>query len=184
MCQADLPLEMVPALLELGRALGEHMRTHRDARLEEHEQGVLDALRQVGPRLLECVVSSATVGGRSARAPVAARSAGALTTARLHQAPWRPRCSNANGHTSQQCPTDAVPIVTPTRSTHRQRRSRVIGQAPGAATHEARGHALVRSRCPRHPRPALPPAQQPRTRSARPISYKLRVDPVSASVGF
>jgi hypothetical protein len=60
MCQADLPLEMLPALLALGHKLGEHARAHRDASLAVHEQGVLEAWRAVAPWLLEAVLRQAT----------------------------------------------------------------------------------------------------------------------------
>jgi hypothetical protein len=73
MCQADLPLEIIPALLELGRALGEHVRRHRDASLEVHEQGLLDAWRRTAPQLLERLVSSATTGMEAQARPVPAR---------------------------------------------------------------------------------------------------------------
>jgi hypothetical protein len=62
MCEADLPVEMIPVLLALGRALNAHARAHRDARLEVHEQGVLDAWRAVAPQLLAAVVQHATTG--------------------------------------------------------------------------------------------------------------------------
>src|SRR5215207_3915778 len=73
MCQADLPLDMVPARLMLGRALQEHARANRDATLDVHEQGVLDALHSVGPRLLEALLSQATQGLDGRARPVAAR---------------------------------------------------------------------------------------------------------------
>jgi hypothetical protein len=76
MCQADLPLEIVPVLLELGRAVAEHARTHRDASLDEHEQGVLDALHRVAPRLLESVLASATSGLNATARAVQARCPG------------------------------------------------------------------------------------------------------------
>jgi hypothetical protein len=60
-------------LLALGRALGEHVREHRDASLEVHEQGVLDALRLVAPRLLETMVIRATSGMDASTRPVQAR---------------------------------------------------------------------------------------------------------------
>jgi hypothetical protein len=72
MCQADLPLEMLPALLELGRALQVHARAHPDAPLDVQEQGVLDAWRRLAPRFLEAVLRRATSGldpqARAARA--------------------------------------------------------------------------------------------------------------------
>jgi hypothetical protein len=64
---------MIPALLDLGRALGEHVRKHRDASLEVHEQGLLDAVRQVAPPLLEALVSRATSGLAADGRPVRAR---------------------------------------------------------------------------------------------------------------
>jgi hypothetical protein len=66
---------MVAVLLELGRALGEHARAHRDARLEVHEHGVLEAWRRVAPRLLAAVVSRATNGLAVGARPVQARCA-------------------------------------------------------------------------------------------------------------
>jgi hypothetical protein len=62
MCQADLPLEMVPVLLELGRDLADYGRSQREASLDEHQQGVLDALHRAAPRLLQSVLTSATNG--------------------------------------------------------------------------------------------------------------------------
>jgi len=76
MGEADLPLEMVPALLELGRALGAHARAHRDASVEAHEQGVLEAWRRVAPRRLAAVVSRATSGLAAGARPVQARCPG------------------------------------------------------------------------------------------------------------
>jgi hypothetical protein len=64
---------MIPVLLKLGRALGEHARRHRDASLEVHEQGLLDAWRQTAPQLLERLVSSATTGLTATARPVQAR---------------------------------------------------------------------------------------------------------------
>ena len=44
MCQADLPLEMISALLAFGRAVTEHVSAQRDGSLDDHERGVLEAL--------------------------------------------------------------------------------------------------------------------------------------------
>ena len=72
MCATDLPAEILPVLVSLGQALGEHLRTHREARLEVHEQGVLDAVRAVRPRLLEAVLAQATTGLDARARPVRA----------------------------------------------------------------------------------------------------------------
>ncbi len=73
MCSADLPLEMLPALLELGHALQGHARAHPDAPLEVQEQGVLDAWRRLAPRFLEAVLRHATTGLDPQARPVQAR---------------------------------------------------------------------------------------------------------------
>jgi len=64
---------MIPMLLALGRALGEHVREHRDASLKVHEQGLLEALRLVAPRLLETMVTGVRSGLDARTRPVKAR---------------------------------------------------------------------------------------------------------------
>src|SRR5712692_9220479 len=69
----DLPDEIVQPLLQLGRALIRHARTHRDTSLAEHEDGVLAAWRRVSPVLLEAVLQVATTGLENNARPIKAR---------------------------------------------------------------------------------------------------------------
>ncbi len=69
----DLPAEIVQPLMQLGRALVEHTRAHRDVSLAEHEDGVLTAWRAVAPLLLEAVLEVATTGLGAHARPLAAR---------------------------------------------------------------------------------------------------------------
>jgi hypothetical protein len=72
----DLPDEIVQPLVELGRAMLRHARSHRDHSLAEHEQGVLSAWRALAPALLEAVLQLATTGLESNAQPRAARCPG------------------------------------------------------------------------------------------------------------
>ncbi len=54
---------------------------------------------------------------------------------------------------------------------------RVQRQPPRAAAHEALRYAVVGPGCPRHPRPAVPPAQRPPTSSLTTFTNKLRLGP-------
>ena len=49
---SDLPPQIVPAVEALARRLAAHVRQHREATLDVHEQGVLKALRAEGAALL------------------------------------------------------------------------------------------------------------------------------------
>lgn len=69
----DLPDEIVQPLLELGRAVLQHARAHRDHSLAEHEDGVLGAWRRAAPALLEAVVRLTTTGLEPTARPIAAR---------------------------------------------------------------------------------------------------------------
>jgi len=69
----DLPAEIVQPLEQLGRALLQHVRAHRDRSLAEHEDGVLGALRTAAPVLLEAVLQLATTEFEPNARPVAAR---------------------------------------------------------------------------------------------------------------
>ena len=69
----DLPEEIVQPLAQLGSALLEHVRTHRDRGLAEHEGGVLAAWRAVAPALVEAVLRLATTGLETHARPIAAR---------------------------------------------------------------------------------------------------------------
>lgn len=63
MFDADaLPSEIVPALQAFAQRLQEHLHRHRDASLEVHEQGVLDAWRASAPALLEGTLRASTTG--------------------------------------------------------------------------------------------------------------------------
>jgi sulfur relay (sulfurtransferase) complex TusBCD TusD component (DsrE family) len=83
----DLPDEIVQPLLQLGRALIRHARTHRDTSLAEHEDGVLAAWRRVSPALLESVLQVATTGLENTARPLASRC---------------PRCQQRRGVQSQR----------------------------------------------------------------------------------
>jgi hypothetical protein len=48
----DLPPQLVPAVTALAQRLSSHIRSHRDASLEVHEQGVLEAWRAEGAAVL------------------------------------------------------------------------------------------------------------------------------------
>jgi hypothetical protein len=52
----DLPDEIVQPLAQLGSALLDHARAHRDHSLAEDENGVLGAWRRAAPVLLQAVV--------------------------------------------------------------------------------------------------------------------------------
>jgi hypothetical protein len=59
---ADLPPQIVPAVNAFAQRLSSHIRAHREASLEVHEQGVLDAWRAEAAAVLAGVVSAATTG--------------------------------------------------------------------------------------------------------------------------
>src|SRR5947199_3633934 len=66
----DLPPQIVPAVEAFATRLSEHVRQHREASLEVHEQGVLDAWRAESGAILGGVVGAATTGADpQARAP-------------------------------------------------------------------------------------------------------------------
>ena len=66
----DLPPQIVPAVNAFAQRLGAHIRAHREASLEVHEQGVLDAWRAEAAAVLTGVVTAATTGAdRHARPP-------------------------------------------------------------------------------------------------------------------
>jgi hypothetical protein len=58
----DLPPQIVPAVEAFASRLSMHVRRFRDASLEVHEQGVLDAWRAASGAILGGVVSAATTG--------------------------------------------------------------------------------------------------------------------------
>ena len=58
----DLPPQIVPAVEAFASRLSKHVRQHREAPLEVHEQGVLDAWHAESGALLADVVSAATTG--------------------------------------------------------------------------------------------------------------------------
>jgi hypothetical protein len=72
----DLPDEIVQPLARLGGALLDHVRAHRDHSLAEHEEGVLEAWRNLAPALLEAVLQLATTGLEQDARPIAARCPG------------------------------------------------------------------------------------------------------------
>ena len=65
----DLPPQIVPAVTAFAQRLSSHIRSHRDASLEVHEQGVLDAWRAEGGAVLAGVVTAATTGADPAARP-------------------------------------------------------------------------------------------------------------------
>ena len=63
MLDADtLPAAIVPAVQAFTGALAEHVRTHPNASLVAHEQGVLDVWRAAAPAVLTGVLQAATDG--------------------------------------------------------------------------------------------------------------------------
>ena len=58
----DLPPQIVPAVEAFASRLSKHVRQHREAPLEVHEQGVLDAWHAESGALLADGVSAATTG--------------------------------------------------------------------------------------------------------------------------
>jgi hypothetical protein len=58
----DLPPQIVPAVEAFARRLSQHVRQHREASLEVHEHGVLEAWRAESGAVLAGVVSAATTG--------------------------------------------------------------------------------------------------------------------------
>ncbi len=69
----DLPAEIVPALTTFVHRLRQHVRSHRDATLEAHEQGLLDAWRASAPALLEGTLRASTTGLDDRVRPLRAR---------------------------------------------------------------------------------------------------------------
>src|SRR5260221_13395890 len=65
----DLPPQIVPAVNAFAQRLSNHIRSHRDASLEVHEQGVLDAWRAESAAVLGGVVTAATTGADPAARP-------------------------------------------------------------------------------------------------------------------
>lgn len=65
----DLPPQIVPAVTAFAQRLSSHIRSHRDASLEVHEQGVLEAWRAEGAAVLAGVVTAATTGADTAARP-------------------------------------------------------------------------------------------------------------------
>jgi hypothetical protein len=65
----DLPPQIVPAVNAFAQRLSRHIRTHRDASLEMHEEGVLQAWRAEGAAVLAGVVTAATTGADPAARP-------------------------------------------------------------------------------------------------------------------
>lgn len=85
-----LPASIVACLDQLGQALEEWVRTHRDTALTTHEAGVLEAVRGVLPALLGAVVQEST----TALAPGQRRvreSCPQCGTRREARTQWRPR---------------------------------------------------------------------------------------------
>src|SRR5215204_585955 len=66
---ADLPPQIVAAVEALASRLAVHVREHREASLEVHEQGVLDAWRAEGGAILGGVVTAATTGADARARP-------------------------------------------------------------------------------------------------------------------
>ena len=69
----DLPEEIVQPLAQLGNALLELVRAHRDYSLAEHEDGVLGARRATAPAFLEAVLQLARTGLQHNARRIAAR---------------------------------------------------------------------------------------------------------------
>src|SRR5713226_5687701 len=65
----DLPPQIVLAVNAFAQRLSSHIRRHRDASLEVHEQGVLDAWRAESAAVLGGVVTAATTGADPAARP-------------------------------------------------------------------------------------------------------------------
>jgi hypothetical protein len=65
----DLPPQNVSAVVALASRLATHVREHRDASLEVHERGVLEAWRAEASAVLGGVVSDATTGADSQARP-------------------------------------------------------------------------------------------------------------------
>jgi hypothetical protein len=85
----DLPPQIVPAVEAFASRLSMHVRRSRDASLEVHEQGVLDAWRAASGAILGGVVSAATTGADpQARPP---RSACPRCGRGCPALRWRPR---------------------------------------------------------------------------------------------
>ncbi len=72
----DLPAEIVPALIAFAQRLRQHVRAQRDAPLDVHEQGLLDAWRDSAPALLEGTLRASTTGLDPAVHPLRARCPG------------------------------------------------------------------------------------------------------------
>ena len=85
----DLPPQIVPAVEAFASRLSTHVREHREAPLEVHEQGVLDAWHAESGAVLAGVVSAATTGADpQARPPRSACPRCHRTWPALR---WRPR---------------------------------------------------------------------------------------------
>src|SRR5438034_7362009 len=66
---ADLPPQIVAAVNVFAQRLGAHIRAHREASLEVHEQGVLDAWRAEAAAVLTRVVTAAPTGANRHACP-------------------------------------------------------------------------------------------------------------------
>lgn len=87
---ATLPRPIVTCLDELGQALAAYVETHRDAPLATLEQGVLDAVRAVLPKLLGAVVQETTRALDPAQ-PRVREACPECGTRREPRHQWRPR---------------------------------------------------------------------------------------------
>ncbi len=85
----DLPPQIVPAVEAFARRLAHHVRAHRDARLEVHEDGVLAAWRAESAAVLAGVVQAATTGADPQAPPPRSRCPGCGRGCPAER--WRPR---------------------------------------------------------------------------------------------
>src|SRR5438128_11835129 len=65
----DLPPQIVPAVNAFTHRLSSHIRSHRDASLEVHEQSLLDAWRAEAAGMLGGGVTAATTGANRQAPP-------------------------------------------------------------------------------------------------------------------
>lgn len=65
----DLPEPIVPAVHRLVQRLANHVRTHRDRSLAEHEQGVLEAWRAEAGAVLSALIGCTTTGADERQRP-------------------------------------------------------------------------------------------------------------------
>ena len=108
----DLPPQIVPAVNAFTHRLSSHIRSHRDASLEVHEQSLLDAWRAEAAGMLGGVVTAATTASTSSL-ETHTRAAGRPPWARLRTARARvsPGFASHTSASTRRKPCQVVPAL-------------------------------------------------------------------------